>query len=335
MQWSRVLSFDDPCMCRAAISSADVELFPTAKGRFHTDITQIGMNGLWMHRIQASLPQISTIKIKSGRRSIGFLTESSSAPLSHAGMEILPGDIVLNNTDVAHQRSGADFRFGTVSLPLEDLAATAEITVGRGLPEKLHKITIRPASTLMNRLLNLHKSMGRLAHDAPDVLEVSEVRRALHSQLVHFVVKCLADGLAIEPSARSRRHNAIVERFEEFLEANSDRPLYLMEICAALGVAERTLRACCEEHLGMGPIRYLTLRRMHLVRRALQRSNSAQSTITGIVTDHGFWELGRFAVAYRALFGEPPSATLRRQAVELPLKSNRPSSFVTTELANS
>jgi transcriptional regulator GlxA family with amidase domain len=103
-------------------------------------------------------------------------------------------------------------------------------------------------------------------------------------------------------------------RFVEFLKANPDRPLHLTEICAAIGVSERALRASCEERLGMGPIRYLTLRRMHLVRRALLHSHPSTATVTQIVTDHGFWELGRFSVAYRTLFGETPSETLRHPA---------------------
>jgi AraC-like DNA-binding protein len=125
----------------------------------------------------------------------------------------------------------------------------------------------------------------------------------------------------------SRRHDAIVARFEDFLAAHPDRPLHLTEICAGIGVAERTLRAACEEHLGMGPIRYLTLRRMHLVRRALLGADAKKTSVTRIVTDHGFWELGRFSVAYRMLFGEPPSETLRRPAERLEIGLHRPSSL--------
>ncbi len=111
-------------------------------------------------------------------------------------------------------------------------------------------------------------------------------------------------------TAKIPRHYEIVARFEEFLEANLDRPLCLAEICSAIGVAERTLRFACEAHLGMGPIRYLSSRRMHLARRALLRADPSTATVTRIATDHGFWELGRFAVTYRTLFGETPSETL-------------------------
>ena len=111
----------------------------------------------------------------------------------------------------------------------------------------------------------------------------------------------------------SRRHYAIVARFEEFLEANPGRPLYLAEICPAIGVGERTLRLACVKHLGMGPIRYFSTRRMHLARRELLCADPSTATVTRIATDLGFWELGRFSVAYRALFGETPAKTLRRQ----------------------
>jgi AraC-like DNA-binding protein len=311
MTLSRVLTFDDPSACQTAFPSADVELFPTTKGNFHAEITQIGMNRLWMNRIHISLPEINTVAVKAGRRSVGFLTECNTSSLLNCGSEVRPSDIVLNRSDVVHQRSGADFHYGTMSVPYDDLAAAAEAVIGRELPDATRNSSIRPPSGLMHRLLNMHKSVGQLAHDAPDILDMPEVTRALESELIHIMVRCLAEGHSVAPTAGSLRHDTILIRFVEFLEANPDRPLYLTEICAGIGAAERTLRASCEEHLGMGPIRFLTLRRLHLVHRALRRADASKSTVTRIVTDHGFWELGRFAVAYRALFGESPSETLR------------------------
>jgi AraC-like DNA-binding protein len=147
------------------------------------------------------------------------------------------------------------------------------------------------------------------------------------------MLQCLAEGATPNSAKRDRRHAAIVAKFEAFLAENPDRLLYLTEICAGIGVAERTLRGACEEHLGIGPIRYLTLRRMHLTRRALQHTDPSESTVTRIATDHGFWELGRFSVAYRALFGESPSETLRQPAEETAIDLDHLSPLTATKLS--
>src|SRR6266436_8656839 len=49
MPWSRVLSFTDPFAYQSAFRSVDVELFPTAKGKFCAELTQVSMNRLWIH----------------------------------------------------------------------------------------------------------------------------------------------------------------------------------------------------------------------------------------------------------------------------------------------
>jgi AraC-like DNA-binding protein len=326
MPWCRVLSFADPLPCQAAVQAGDVEILPTKRGRFHAEITQIGMNKLWMQRFKMSLPQLSNVAIRPGRKVVGFLIETSSSIVHHCGMEVTPNDILVAGFDLLHQRSDAGFHYGTMSLPIEEFSASCKAIVGREIRDEPQNRLARPGTVLMSRLMKLHNAIGRLAHDAPDIFDQPEVVRALEEKLIHVMIRCLAEGAGVETTTGGRRHDAIVSRFEQFLEANPDRPLYLTEICAAVGVAERTLRASCEEHLGMGPIRYLTLRRMHLVRRRLLQADASATTVTRVVTDHGFWELGRFSVAYRTLFGESPSETLRRPAQEAEIFFHLPSS---------
>jgi len=328
MHWTRVIAFTDPFPCQAALqSTVAAEILPVARGHFHVDATQIGMDKLRMQRFKVDLPQIDTIETSPDRKPIGFLLEESSSNLQHCGMKITRDDLVIYGNEVLHQRSEADFQYGTMSVPAKDFPVLCATIMGRELVSESLTSVVRPDPGLMSRLRGLHKAVGQLAHDTPDLLDQPEVRRALEERLIHVMVRCLAQGAGVEARSGDRRRDAIIARFEEFLAANPDRPLYLTEICAALGVAERTLRASCEEHLGMGPIRFLTLRRMHLVRRALLGADPSRATVTGVVTDHGFWELGRFSIAYRTLFGETPSATLRRPAEQPAIHSNRPTSL--------
>jgi AraC-like DNA-binding protein len=226
-------------------------------------------------------------------------------------MNVLPGSIIIHKTDLEHRRNEENATWGSMSLTHADFGTACKAIMGIEFTGEAFQHVVRPPLNLMSRLLNLHEMVGQIAKASPEILELPEVARALQQELIHLMVRCLCEGQGIKMTSGGLRHDLIVARFEEYLEANPNTPLYLTEICTALGTAERTLRAACEEYLGMGPIRYLFLRRMHLVRRTLLRADNF-TTVTRIAADHGFWELGRFSVTYRQLFGETPSATLKR-----------------------
>jgi AraC-like DNA-binding protein len=205
-----------------------------------------------------------------------------------------------------------------MSLATEDLAVAAQSIAGRELAPPSSTEVVQPPPPLMARLMALHEATMQLARAAHATLSRPQVARSLEHDLVHAMVTCLGARQRAESRSGVRNHTKVVARFEDFLMARRYEPAYLGEICAAIGVSERTLRTCCHEHFGMGPIHYLWLRRMHLTHRALLRADPAAKTVTDIATDHGFWELGRFSVEYRALFGESPSMSLHRSEKAMP-----------------
>jgi transcriptional regulator GlxA family with amidase domain len=169
---------------------------------------------------------------------------------------------------------------------------------------------MRPQPAAMSRLLRLHEATGHLAENAPEVLAIPAVAKGMEQELICAVLACLTDTTAATSTRPSQQ--MVIRRFEQVLEANLDEPLYMPEICAAIGVPGRTLRHLCQEYLGVSPRRYLWLRRMDQARRALILADPQSKTVTEIAANHGFWEFGRFAVTYQQLFGEAPSMTLRR-----------------------
>ena len=256
-----------------------------------------------MDRFYRNLPSIVSGAMKPGRRVFAFFTSAEPAALRHCGMDVVSGDIIVNNFDEIHQQTGANFRLGSMFLTPESLDAACKAITGCEFSGSPLKHLVRPDAAVMSRLLKLHETVGQIATTMPEVLEVPEVARSLEQQLIHILVRCLTENVSVQMTSGACRHDKIVSRFEEYLEAHPNMPLYLLEMCAAIGVSERTLRIACERHLGMGPIRYLALRRMNLARRALLRAVSWTTTVTRIATEHGFFELGRFAVSYKAFWG--------------------------------
>ncbi|HKI14450.1 MAG TPA: helix-turn-helix domain-containing protein [Roseiarcus sp.] len=319
---SKVSIFTDPYQYEAAIRAADVKAVPTARGNFRAELTRINFRRLWMQRFTESLPVVKYTAMDPRRAPIVFLTEPNQPAIHHEGIDVSQNDIVIYGSGVSiHHRSSAGCRFGSMSLSPADLAASARAFTGRDIFAPADTYCIRPDPRHLARLRQLHSAAGRLALTTPEVFSHPEAVRALEEALTHTMITCMTDGERLEMGRKGHNHLLILSRLEEFLATNFNHALYLSEICAATNASEHTIRICCNEHLGMGPVRYLWLRRMHLARRALL-ANEGDATVTSIAMAHGFCELGRFSVAYRGLFGETPLATLRRPAEDAPASQN-------------
>jgi AraC family ethanolamine operon transcriptional activator len=107
----------------------------------------------------------------------------------------------------------------------------------------------------------------------------------------------------------SRRQ--VVERAEAFLNARTGESVSIAELSRVAGVSERSLRNAFYDVRGMSPKRCVVRARLVEARRALCDARGTRGAVTAIATDYGFYELGRFASTYKAVFGESPSATLR------------------------
>jgi transcriptional regulator GlxA family with amidase domain len=114
-------------------------------------------------------------------------------------------------------------------------------------------------------------------------------------------------------TSQSDEEDSLVREVDELWERLKFKPLHVCQICSALNVPPRTLQRVFHRAVGMGPAHYLTAKRLAKARKALLAGDPAKTSVTKVACDQGFYELGRFAVIYRRMFGERPSQTLRRR----------------------
>jgi AraC-like DNA-binding protein len=144
-----------------------------------------------------------------------------------------------------------------------------------------------------------------------ELLTVSSACRLPRTPIARILQVCLARAM---PRARQIEsfvgRSQIVRRAEDFFRHHVGEPVSIAQLSSIAGVSERSLRNAFYDVYTTSPKRYLKLWQLHQVRRALRSASGEDDTVTDVATLHGFFELGRFAGEYKALFGEAPSQTL-------------------------
>jgi AraC family ethanolamine operon transcriptional activator len=156
-------------------------------------------------------------------------------------------------------------------------------------------------------------ALFRLALEQPALLASLEQQRRLAADLLPLVLDALVDGL----ERRSGREPEparieLVKLVEAWARQHPTEPITLEELCTRVYASRRSLMRGFREHMGMGPMAFLKLRRLHGVHAQLLRQENGSVRIQDLAAHWGFHNAGHFARDYRALFGERPRETLRR-----------------------
>jgi AraC-like DNA-binding protein len=302
-------TFTDPEDFRASLRGRVIDLLQTGGERFRARLTWLSMRQLSVVQAEENAPRIAFLSLPPASVFVSF--PLANEPVAYwNGVALGRSRFMLHAAGgKLHQRTTGRTRWGMASLPRASLLAYARALLGRSFQLPSSTAILSQPSAAIAKLQRLHVQACRLAETKPDVASHAEVTRALEQDLVHALVDCISTG--VHDNGREQRHGDIMARFEEVLDSRSDRPLFMSELAAVVGVPQRTLRMICDDFLGMGPLAYARLRRLNLARRALLTGDASSLSVAGVARTYGFSELGRFAAAYRAIFAEPPSATLR------------------------
>ena len=308
-------TFVDPDDYAAAFGDARVNLTIMGAGDFTARLTRLKLQHLEVYWCRESLSRIAYISLPPERVVMSFPLGGAS-PL-FGGSALRNGNIALHRrAERLHQRSNGVCQWGMMLFSAKQLADCGEALTGQPITSPRVTRVLRPTRSETLRFRSLFRHACHLADIGRNLIGRPEVARALEQEMLHAVIHCLAADNADDIAKTRHRHAAVMERFEEVLTKNIDWKLNMQALCAEVGVAERTLRMCCAEVLGVSPTRYVLLRRLNRARAALRRADPSTATVAEVARNNQFMEFGRFAVTYRSIFGESPSTTLQRNSSE-------------------
>jgi AraC-like DNA-binding protein len=303
-------TFSDPDDYAAAVPLTTCDVTITGRGRFEAKVISFDVNRLRVRQLSDNLPRVVHCIDPVGYAGFSFRTQSGPS-LRRDGLEISESAILQRaHAQTYFQRSDGFARLGAISLPVEVMASIGATIVGSDLTPPKDTVSVTPLADGLYRLHRLFEAAVHLAEYAPSVVANPGSAYGLEQALVEALAGCFTTGGSAEDRSALRRHAPIMRKFYDVTESNPERALFIPDLCAEIGVGERTLRICCEEYLGTSPSRYLMLRRMRQARKTLRESDRNTTTVTEIAAQWGFWNFGRFAGEYKSLFGELPSVTL-------------------------
>lgn len=300
--------------------------FPVSSRGLAYEVTQLGAGRIWQTRTVAKTANFTAVVggFNVGLRSRGVFSHDHLSLMLPFGFtervrfcsnDISAGDIFFCPPGAEHDSAYfGPTSYAGLSLDPVDLAAVLGGEPGLSDPafwnvRQLMRADPRFGETAQRRLADimsrLDAAQAELSPSAADFWQ-----RSIVEVFAATVLRAL-------PPIREnpvRSYPRLVRDVERYVDERPLRAVHISEICSKLNVSRRALHRAFDDVLGVGPVAFFRRKRLHAAYTALSQACDDTPSVTNIAMEHGFTELGRFAQAYRSLFGETPSQTLRSAA---------------------
>jgi AraC family ethanolamine operon transcriptional activator len=209
------------------------------------------------------------------------------------------------------------FDIFTVSLSHVLLERIAEIEFGRPLSGFLGEGG-QVCNKVGSQLRSLRSVLHRLSNDigaqrAGGGESLSLLQQSRFGEMVgNLVLACLDQGQSFTPRGSRSKRMKTLERAKDLIRQRPKGGIRIPNLVEQLGVSRRTLEYAFLDGVGFSPAAYLKAGRLQDLNHDLLTASGLEASVAGICKQHGFSQLGQLASDYRAMFGELPSATLRR-----------------------
>jgi AraC family transcriptional regulator, ethanolamine operon transcriptional activator len=296
----------------AAIQNASLRSTFLGKKYANWALSYLSVNNLGVQWGRTGGPGVIEGNVKVSMSAILMPTQNAHA-ISGNGRK-------LDNTSLMIIRLGAEFCFSatnqhrwfTVFVPDELLTDSPEaFPANIGSSCRLIRVPLNIADRFRSSL----EKLGLIVQSQPDAFDSSAAMTTTARKLAATVREVLTGGPYVTrtPDRQVVPRREIICKVMDFVDQHDHEYLVVRDLATAAGTSERTLRRTFQDYFSAGPVRYLNLRTLHQVRRALKEADPSKTSVTKTATQFGVWEFGRFAKDYRFLFGELPSETLRHQ----------------------
>lgn len=297
---------------RQPIADADVEIVQLGHGQLQGSLTKALFPALAFSKTDFSLPLRTSGILGTANLTICMLLDSEGRSSSWA-RELGRGDVFFSapgrNFDAVW---GARSEVAGISITAESIAAMfagepALADVGYWLENRQY--SCRPlgfGDAIVARVREISTWLEQgipMSDAAADFWQ----RTLIEAFTAILVDEATSEHPSVLPSTLR-----IVREVEHYLDQHPHRAVHISELCAMLRTSRRTLHRAFHDVLGIGPIAFLRHHRLGSVHSRLREGDPSNMHVTGVATEFGFLELGRFSHYYAKLFGEYPSQTLHR-----------------------